>query len=125
MAPPTKKVYEVNPDCLVVMTQLTEQMKVVVADQKEISNLIYGNGKVGLKDQTAENTRDIVDITKMMKEYNDVKVEETKQKIADDKDRKKTNRAWWLAIGMAIIVAAISIFQDVTTQIALTKLLSK
>ena len=122
---PAKKTYEVNPDCLVTMTQITEQMKVVVADQKEISNLIYGNGKVGLKEQTAENTRDIIDITKLLSEVNETKKLEEKRNAEEDKDRKKASRTWWLAVAMAIIVAAISIFQDVTTQIALTKLLSK
>jgi hypothetical protein len=123
--PPTKKTYEVNPDCLVTMTKITEGMKVVVANQKEISELIYGNGRVGLKEQTAENTRDIIDITKLLSEVNETKKLEEERKAEEDKDRKKTSKTWWLAIAMAIIVAAISIFQDVTTQIALTKLLSK
>lgn len=123
--PPTKKTYDVNPDCLVTMTKITERMNVIVADQKEISNLIYGNGKVGLKDQTAENTRDIIDITKVLKDVNDTKKLEEERKESEEKDRRKANRTWWLAIATAIIIAAISIFQDVTTQIALSKLLLK
>jgi len=111
-------------ECAATMATLVEQMRQVTANLGHITDIIFGNGKLGLQDKTDDNSRALEAIIKLLDEMRDSKKAEETRRQQEALDRRNDMRKWWLGVGTAVVVAVIAILQDITTQTALAKLMT-
>jgi hypothetical protein len=71
------------PECAAVQATLVEQMERITENQRKISDKVFGNGRVGLDQQTDTNTRDIAEIIAAIKKMNEARELETKAREQD------------------------------------------
>lgn len=121
--------YPINAQCAADMATFAERLSQVVKDQTEIGTLLYGNGKTGLKEQTAQNTRDIADLIEIIKKQNEAKVLADKEKeklLAEAELQRKTDiRKWWIGLGLAIITGIFAIVTTVLGSETIINLITK
>lgn len=117
------------PECAANLATLSERLLQVAETQDHIAEMVYGNGKVGLKDQTEANSRDIAALTKLiadMAKAREVEAaahqKEIKERQHDAEQRKGDIRKWWLGIAAAAILALIAVAQNVAIAAALSNL---
>lgn len=117
------------PECAERLATITERLLQTTQIQAHIAETVFGNGKIGLKDQTEDNTRDITTLTSLMNQANRVREEETatrkretEERMREVAQRKSDTTKWWLGIVAAIIIAFISIIQSVAVSTALSNL---
>jgi hypothetical protein len=121
--------HDMRPECASTMATITTQIKQIMIDQTHITDTMWGNGKTGIKDQTEANSRDILEITKILRETNEARrleIEtrrgEAKTRDIEIKQRRGDILKWWLGIITAIILAIIAIAKDISTQTLLLSL---
>jgi hypothetical protein len=109
------------PECAAVQATLVEQMERITENQRKISDKVFGNGRVGLDQQTDTNTRDIAEIIAAIKKMNEARELETKAREQEIKERKVDTRKWWLTQASGLITTILAVAQTVVIAIVLTK----
>ena len=121
--PKTILSHDVLPECASILATLTEEMRQVTLDQVQIAKTIYGNSKPGIKENAEQNSRDIVEVAKLLKDFiadrkeeTAVRLRETELREFETKQRKSDILKWWLGLFAAIVLAVIAIARDISTQ---------
>jgi hypothetical protein len=129
MPPKTQLSHDVLPECASIMATLVEQVKQITLDQVQITETIYGNGKIGVKEHSEQNSRDIVEVAKLLRELiverkleAEVRKTEDTTRETEIKQRKGDVLKWWLGIVAAVILAIIAIARDISTQTLISNL---
>ena len=128
------------PECANTFGILTTRLENVVLIQDRISKKVWGNGLTGMDNLISDNQRQIATLTglvanliaskeediKLLKSEKTAREEELvltiKRRDELEDERKKDIRKWWLGVATAIILGAIAIVKDYSTQAALLKL---
>jgi hypothetical protein len=119
---PIPEPYPINPVCAANLATITANLLQVTKTNERMVEKIEGNGKIGLEDQTTANTRDITNLTVMIKDMIADRKEGQKAKEVDTQQRKSEIWKWWLGIAAAAVIAVISLLQSVATFAALNNL---
>jgi hypothetical protein len=113
---------EMLSECAATQATFAEQMKQVTANLDRITDIILGNGKLGLQDKTDGNSRALETVIKLLDSMRlDKQSEEIRLKEVAA-ERKRDIRKWWLGVAGTAVFAAIAIIQAVSTQAALKAL---
>jgi len=134
--PSSPEPYPINPQCAATMATITERLTALAETQAHTTETIFGNTKPGLKADTAENTRAIASLTKLVEAIAEAHKQEQEARLRDaqayartledaEKRHKRDRRNFWFGILAAAIIAVITIVQDVATQAALNRMLAK
>ena len=128
------------PECASTFAVLTTRLENVAIIQDRISKKVWGNGFTGMDNLISDNQRQIATLTglvanliaskeediKLLKSEKSAREEELvltiKRRDELEIERKKDLRKWWLGVATAMILAAIAIVKDYSTQAALLKL---
>ena len=128
------------PECASTFAVLTTRLENVAIIQDRISKKVWGNGVTGMDNLISDNQRQIATLTglvanlvaskeediKLLKSEKSAREEElvltTNRRDELEAERKKDIRKWWLGVATAIILGAIAIVKDYSTQAALLKL---
>jgi hypothetical protein len=108
--------YPINPVCAANIATITANLLQVTKSLERVKETVFGNGKIGLDEQTKENTRIIQDILTTMKTITTAHAEESRlhtQKLEEqaaalertNKERRTNILQWRIAIAIAIITA--------------------
>ena len=136
MTPRKPPMHDILPECARDMATITQQLKEVTKDQLQMAETIYGNSKIGLREQTEANIRDIASNTKMIAEMIEIrKLEtiareaetkarqaETLQREAETEVRKNDARKWWRGQAASVITTILAVIQGVAIVWILTHL---
>lgn len=105
--------HDLNPECAGNFATITEQIKTITIDLKEVTEIIYGNGKVGMKHQVEVNTLALATLIQTSK---DLAIKQEARLY----ERKSDTRKWWLSQAASIITSVLVIIQTIAIAIVLS-----
>lgn len=113
--------HEIIPECAATQATLVAQMETITENLMKVSETVMGNGKLGLKDITAQNSRDIAALTDAIAEIVKERKEEKEARVLDAKEKKGDTRKWLLSQASTLVTSLLAVAQTVVIAWALTK----
>lgn len=85
---PERRHSDILPECAVSLAVLAERMARIIEDQAKLAEILHGNGKLGLCQDTSENTRSITSILKILDSEIETRKKETEIRELETSVRK-------------------------------------
>lgn len=102
-----------NTEIIKELADISANMRYVTETQDKLANAVWGNGKQGLVEMSAQNQRDIIELQKSLQEHliNEKTIAESMSK--SKQDIKLESRRLWYSIILLIVSSSLVIVQAV------------
>jgi len=107
--------HEKHPECLVNFERINTTHARIESDLQKLMVAIFGNGRAGLKEETAQVHRDISELREaifeqdqLLRELRDARKLETKSRDDEVKARKSEVLKFILTVGLALLAGLVT-----------------
>jgi hypothetical protein len=117
----TTRTHAINPDCAAKMERTATILDGVVKDVTHITEVIYGNGKPGIKELLEGTMRKIDELTMIVQEMVRAQKTDAAAKEKEKSEQRGDVRKFGLQTVMTLIVAATAVAQSVAIYLLVGK----
>ena len=102
-----------NQDIVRELAVVSTTMGITVETLKRVTSTVFGNGKTGLVDLTAQNQRDIIALQQVIKEHLEMEKARAEELAKTKKETQTDIRRMWISIVLLVVTAGITIVQTI------------
>lgn len=121
MPPRTTNTHAINPDCAAKMERTATILDQVVEDVKHITEVIYGNGRPGIKELLEGTMREIGELKASVQELVLAQKTDVDTRKKEKNEQRSDVRKFGLQTVMTLIVAATAVAQSVAIYLLVGK----
>lgn len=111
MTPSTKA--DTNQDIVRELAIVSTTMGITVETLKRVTSTVFGNGKTGLVELTAQNQRDIIALQQVIKEHLEMEKARAEELAKTKKESRADMRRMWISIVLLLMTTVMTIVQAI------------